>query len=34
MTQNRMILDMGVTARKQSESECFRQMREIWLSYV
>ena len=34
MTQNKMILDTGVTARKQSESECFLQMREIWLDYV
>ena len=34
MIKKEMILVMGVTARKRSESECFLQMCEIWLNYV
>ena len=34
MTNRKMILVTGVTARKRSESECFLQMCEIWLNYV
>ena len=34
MIKKEMILVMGVTARKRSESECFLQIYEIWLNYV
>ena len=34
MTKKKMILVKGVTARKQSESECLLQICEVWLNYV
>ena len=34
ITKKKMILVMGVTARKRSEGECFLQMCEILLNYV
>ena len=34
MAKQKMILLMGITARKRSESECFLQIYEIWLNYV
>ena len=34
MTRKKPILAMGVTARKQSESECLLQISQIWLNYA
>ena len=34
MTTKKVILVMGVTARKQAESECLLQIYEILLNYV
>ena len=34
MTRKKVILVMGVTARKQSESECLLQICQIWLNYA
>ena len=34
MTRKKVILVTGVTARKQSESECLLQMLQIWLNYA
>ena len=34
MTREKMILVMGVTARKRSESECLLQICQILLNYV
>ena len=34
MNKRKIMLIMGVTARKQSESECFLQICKIWLNYV
>ena len=33
MTRKKVILVMGVTARKQSASECLLQLCQIWLNY-
>ena len=33
MTRKKVILLMGVTARKESESECFLEICQIWLNY-
>ena len=34
MTKKKVILVMGVTARKQSESEYFLQICQIWINYA
>ena len=34
MSRKKMILVTVVTARRQSESECFLQICQIWLNYV
>ena len=34
MTRKKVILVMGVTARKCSESECLLQICQIWLNYA
>ena len=34
MTMKKVILVMGLTARKWSESECLLQIRQIWLNYA
>ena len=34
MTRKKVILVMGVTARKRSESECLLQICQIWLNYA
>ena len=34
MTRTKPILAPGVTARKQSESECLLQILKIWLNYA
>ena len=34
ITKKKVILVMGVTARKRSESECLLQICQIWLNYA
>ena len=34
MSRQKVILVMGVTARKRSESECLLQICQIWLNYA
>ena len=34
MTNKKVILVTGVTARKRSESECLQQIRKIWINYA
>ena len=34
MTKKKVILVMGVTARKRSENECLLQICQIWLNYA
>ena len=34
ITRKKVILVMGVTARKYSESECLLQICQIWLNYA
>ena len=34
MTRKKVILVMGATARKRSESECLLQICKIWLNYA
>ena len=34
ITRKKVILAMGVTARKRSESECLLQICQIWLNYA
>ena len=34
MTRKKVILVMGVTARKRSEYECLLQIWQIWLNYA
>ena len=34
MARKKVILVMGVTARKRSESECLLQICQIWLNYA